>query len=98
MGDLFNKIFGWVKANIMLSIVALLAVVLLFFPRLFRKVFSAPRRRRRYNTRSGKPLPRSVGRRRIKRAYNKNGKQKKPWQIKGSEAARRHMARLRRMR
>lgn len=36
--------------------------------------------------------------RRAKRVYRKGGKAKKPWQVKGSLAARRHMARLRKMR
>jgi len=47
--------------------------------------------RRRRKTRSGKPIPRSVGTGKRKRA-------KQPWQVKGSEAARRHMAKLRKMR
>jgi len=34
----------------------------------------------------------------VKRVYTKGGKAKKPWQVKGSLAAKRHMARLRKMR
>ena len=88
-----TKIFDWIKSNMLLALGILAAVVILFFPKIFR---TSRRRRRRNRT-----LPRSVGmykRRRTRKAYTKGGKAKKAWQIKGSEAARRHMAKIRRMR
>jgi hypothetical protein len=86
-----NKIIDYIKNNLLISIIAFFAVVILFFPKIFR--FASTRRRKR---RIYRPItPNRV--RRAKRSYNKNGKAKKAWQIKGSEAARRHMARIRRM-
>lgn len=58
-------------------------------------------RDRRKLRKSGRPgrrrraLPLSVG---LRKHYTKSGKTKKPWQVKGSEAARRHMRRIRAMR
>jgi len=98
MKEFFDNIFAWVKANIMLAVIIAIASAFIFFPRTFKKLLgTTPRRRRR------RPLARSVGmyrRRRpaTRRQYTKGGKAKKAWQIKGSLAARRHMARIRRMR
>lgn len=97
MTDFINKTIAWIKANWIIAIFGGIAVIILFFPRLLRGLFGGrPRRRRRtVNT----FVPRSRGRR-YKPAVqrSKNGRVKKPWQIKGSEAARRHMAKIRRMR
>lgn len=104
MKDFFDKIFTWVKANLLLSIGILIAVIVLFFPKLLRGLTSRKRIRHRpgyYAARSGRSFPRSVGltRRGVPRKqYTKGGKAKKAWQIKGSLAARRHMAQIRKMR
>jgi len=101
MKDLFDKIFAWIKANLLLSIGILVAVVVLFFPKLLKGLTGRRRVRHRpgyYTARSGRTLPRSVGTHRVRKQYTKGGRAKKPWQIKGSEAARRHMAKIRRMR
>jgi hypothetical protein len=96
MKETFDKIITWVKNNLWLAIGGAAIITLLFFP----KLFSATTRRRRRirpvttRARSGRRLPRSVGRRK----YTSGGKAKKPWQIKGSLAARRHMAQIRRRR
>jgi hypothetical protein len=100
-----EKILTWIKANILLAVAIGLVAIVMFFPKLLKGLISSPRRRRVHytsvRTRSRRRLPRSVGltRRGVPRKqYTKGGKAKKPWQIKGSEAARRHMARLRKMR
>jgi len=110
MKDLFNKVLTWAKSNMLLAIGALLAVIMLFFPKLLKGLFGTTRRRHRriagspystgspYRRNKRRTLPRSVGMRKIRRQYTKGGKVKKPWQIKGSIAARRHMAQIRRMR
>jgi hypothetical protein len=92
MNDLFSKIMAWIKNNPMIAIGAALVAVLLFFPKLLK--FGATRRRRR------RTIPRSVGvrRRTVRRHYNKAGKRLKAWQIKGSLAAKRHMAQIRKRR
>ncbi len=97
MKDFFDDILTWIKSNWIIAAGAGLLAVIMFFPRVLRKLLGTNTRRRR------RTLPRSVGTRRRKtrrtrKQYTKGGKAKKPWQIKGSEAARRHMAKLRRMR
>lgn len=104
--EIFDKALAWVKANIMIAAgIALVLIILLFGKPLKRLVAPTRRIRRRrpaVTTRRRRSLPRSVGMRKAsrpaRRQYNKNGKAKKPWQIKGSEAARRHMRRIRQMR
>jgi len=104
MKEFFNNIFTWVKANLFLSIGILIAVVILFFPKLLKGLTGRTRVRHRpgyYTARSGRRLPRRVGltRRGVPRKqYTKGGKAKKAWQIKGSLAAKRHMAQIRKMR
>ena len=105
MKDFFDKAMTWVKANWMIALGILFAVIILFFPKLLKGLTGTTRRRRRrivsIPTLRRRSLPRSVGltRRGIPRKqYTKGGKAKKPWQIKGSLAARRHMAQIRRMR
>lgn len=68
-----------------------------------RRPYMAAVSRRSARARRRRTLPRSVGmlprtRRTNKAAYNKNGSRKKPWQIAGSPAARRHMAEIRKRR
>lgn len=103
MTDFLNKVLAWVKANILLAVVILIGVVVLFFPKLLKGLFGKTRVKHRpgwgqTHTRSGKPLPRSVGTRKPRKQYTKGGKAKKAWQIKGSLAAKRHMAQIRKMR
>ena len=105
MNDIINKIIAWVKANLWLSLGILGAVVLFLFPKVFKFPFSRNIRRRRNRIvnrsvtrrRRRRVIPRSVGIRRKRKSYTTGGKRKKPWQIKGSLAARRHMAQIRRM-
>lgn len=104
-----DKVFEWIKGNKLLAGLGALAIVLLFFPKVLRGIFgSSPRRRHRRNVhkaitgtyrrrrrvRRNKP---AVRRRRTTTHRRGTGK-KKPWQIKGSLAAKRYMARLRRRR
>jgi len=97
MSELFTKIVAFVKANLIIILIVV-GVILIFFPKMFRGLLPRRRIRRRriitQSTRARRRLPRSVG----MRKSSPGGKAKKPWQIKGSEAARRHMAKLRRMR
>jgi hypothetical protein len=96
----FTKIIEWLKANKWLAIGAGALVIFLFFPKLLK--FGSVRRRRRdvttrvssYRRKKNRTIPRSVG---IKKQYSANGKVKKPWQIKGSLAAKRHMAQIRKL-
>jgi len=107
MNEFISKSLAFIKANIIIALIIGFAIIYLLFPRQIKKLFSGRRRvrhrrpiampaRRRRTMR--RPLPRSVGMHKARPQYNKSGKQKKPWQIKGSEAARRHMAKIRRMR
>jgi hypothetical protein len=88
MNDLIQKIVTFIKSNILISILIGLGVIILIFPRLIRKIFGSPVRRKRRS----RVIPRSVGRRK----YSTSGTKKRAWQIKGSLAARRHMAAIRR--
>lgn len=102
--NIFDKVMNWVKSNPLMAAGAGLLAIILFFPKIFRAA------RRRRSRRSYRPvvkytrrrsLPRSVGltRRGVPRKqYTKGGKAKKAWQIKGSLAARRHMAQIRKLR
>jgi hypothetical protein len=98
MTDFFNKAIAWIKANLILSIVIGIAVIFIFFGRGVKKLFGPTYRARhhrsivRHITRR-KSLPRSAGTHKMK-----STPKKKPWQVKGSLAARKHMAQIRRMR
>jgi hypothetical protein len=96
----------------MISIGIGVVAILLFFPKILKGLFgSAPRRRRRPGTRvvgvsnySRRPRQRNtvsrvktIGRLRRPGIRRRKGA-KKPWQIKGSLAARRHMALIRKRR
>lgn len=85
-----DKVTGFVKSNPIAAGAAALGLIFIL-PKLLRGA-----RRRRIRR---KYAPATIVRRkRVKRAYTTGGKQKKPWQIKGSAAARRYMARIRKMR
>lgn len=90
---MIEKIKAWFAVNKTLGI-ALAGVVSLF---ILKKMMKPARRRRR----ARKPATVSRGAKRYlrktRRVYTKGGKAKKPWQVKGSLAAKRHMARLRKM-
>ena len=105
MTTFFTDIFNWIKTHILVTVLIVLVAVVVLFPKLVRGLFGTTRRKRyvrhgsttlhgrrvryvRSSRRAPRSLPRSVG----------LHKTKKPWQIKGSEAARRHMAKIRRMR
>ena len=101
MKEFFDKTILWVKSNWMIAAGILLVLIFLLFPKMFRGLLGTKRRIKHrpgyYITRRTRPrtmrrsLPRSVG-------LNRNGSRKKAWQIKGSQAARRHMAQIRRLR
>ena len=107
MNDYLTKIFTWIKANWIIVIGLLIGLILILFPKLLkfggrphadRWYSKASREKRKANkalTKSGKRLPRSVGKSKTPPVYNKDGSRKKPWQIAGSPAARRHMAEIR---
>lgn len=88
MNEYFSKAIEWIKANKILAAVIGLALGVFLLPRILKKLKPRRRRRRSYavtTRRHRRPATRHYG---IKR--------KRPWQIKGSLAARRHMARIRR--
>jgi hypothetical protein len=103
MKETFDKIVTWVKGNLGIAIAAAAGIiVMLFFPKLLG-IGKRTRRRRRYVPlrvvrRRRSAIRRSPPRRSVRRQYTKGGKAKKAWQIKGSLAARRHMAQIRRKR
>jgi len=97
-----NNILAWLKQNILLTIGILFVLLLVFFPRVLKKLFGGTRRVKHRRPvavsyrRKRRSLPRSVGMHKASPStYNKNGTRKKPWQVKGSPAARRHMAQIR---
>jgi len=92
-----EKIIEWVKGN---KILAISAGALLALFAVQKMVKPARRKRRTVSAGARRYLRKTAGRPRTKtkRVYTKGGKAKKPWQVKGSVAARRHMARLRKMR
>jgi hypothetical protein len=101
MSAIFTTIINWVKSNLYIAIgigVALIAAIYFLF---FKK---SPRRRVRHHRparviyRRNRSLPRSVGMHRSRPRARRMKGAKKPWQIKGSLAAKRHMAQIRRRR
>jgi hypothetical protein len=103
MTQFLNKIIAWVKSNYWIAGIGFLAIFFLLFPRKFKKLIGVKPRRRRpvqpFVTRTRRRMPRSVGiKRKNKGSYTKGGAKKKAWQIKGSRAAKLHMAKIRRMR
>jgi hypothetical protein len=88
-----EKIITWIKEN---KIIAAGLAAVFVLPMLGIKLFPQARRKRRKSVaparkRRNRSIPRSVGRKR----YAVRGK--KAWQVKGSPAARRHMAQIRRL-
>lgn len=107
-----TKITAWIKANLLLTGGIVIVAILLFFPKMLRDVFGSPRRKVRHRASRTAPayttyarrrrrLPRSVGMSKARPSYRRRTRtkgSKKPWQIKGSLAARRHMALIRKRR
>jgi len=90
MNETFEKIKDFAKSNPLILIAISAAAIFLFFPKILRGGVTRHRRRIR------RPVYPSRSHRRItRRHYSKSGKALKPWQIKGSLAAKRHMARIR---
>ena len=98
MKETFDKALAWIKENVWLSVGILAAVLLLFFPKLLRSPRKRTRRRSAPITRHRRIRRPKAPVRRAKRNYSKSGAKKKPWQIKGSLAARRRMAQIRKRR
>lgn len=101
MNTFLTSVWTWIKANLVLSIVIGLGVLLIFFPKVLKGLFGHTRRVRHHRRvipyiRHRRHLPRSVGVPGSHRRHTPGTK--RPWQIKGSLAARRHMAQIRRLR
>lgn len=93
MQDFITTATDWLKNNkLVAGILAGLVVLLIFGKKLFK---AAPRRRRRHYAAAPVHRRRHLS---VRSTRRRTKGAKKPWQVKGSEAARRHMARLRRMR
>jgi hypothetical protein len=88
MESKFEALKVWVMSNKIIAAVIGFFLLLIVYKKFFKKTY---RRRRR------RVIPRSVGVRR-RRTYTRGGTAKKAWQIKGSLAARRRMAQIRRKR
>jgi hypothetical protein len=104
-----TTITTWIKNNLIISIVVGIVAILLFFPKIFKGLLgSTPRRRKRRPLRSAhsENIRRAIRAPRRRRSFTprrstvrrKMKGSKKPWQIKGSLAARRHMALIRKRR
>jgi hypothetical protein len=91
MNETFEKIKAWVMGNPMLAAAAGMGLVFLVKP----NIFGTRRRRRRRVT----PAVRNRSHKRTnRRRYTLRSKSKPAWMVKGSPAARRRMAMLRRKR
>jgi len=98
--DFLTNIWTWIKSNWIIAILIAVAIMFVFFGRQVKRLLGITKRRVKHRRPVRRSLPRSVGIRRNKGPVQRTaaGKVKKPWQIRGSEAARRHMAKIRRMR
>jgi hypothetical protein len=104
-----DTITTWLKNNPLIAGLIAIGAILLFFPKIFKSIFGGSTRVRH---RRVKRVVRSVNshRRRVHHAITGSHKRrsprirrrskgaKKPWQVKGSLAARRHMALIRKRR
>lgn len=99
-------LWNWIKSNILLSVGVLIIVLLLFFPKVLKGLFGTTRRvvhHRRVHVaavRHRRHVHHAITgtHRRRPAARRRSHGSKKPWQIKGSRAAKLRMARLRRLR
>jgi hypothetical protein len=105
MGTTFTNIWTWIKGNILLASGIGLVIILLFFPKVLKGLFGGSSTHR---VRHRRPvtIARVLHRRRVHHAiigshtrrrtmHRRTKGAKKPWQVKGSLAARRHMAQIR---
>jgi hypothetical protein len=88
---MIETIMNWIKANKILAIIA--GVIAAFF--LLPKLLGSVRRRR--TRRKYAPVRIVRIKNKPRKTYTRGGAAKKPWQIKGSLAAKRRMARIRKM-
>ena len=90
-----TSIMTWIKSNLLISIGIGIVALLLFFPKVVKKLFGGTTRRRRRHVHHA-----ITGRRRASRPTRSRrmAGAKKPWQIKGSLAAKRRMAQIRKKR
>ena len=98
MKETFDSVMAWIKNNVWLSAGILAAVLLLFFPKLLKMTRRRTRRRVRPVAVRRRARRMKASQPRAKRNYNRGTAKKKAWQIKGSLAARRHMAQIRKRR
>jgi len=100
---MLTNIFTWIKGNILITVLILVAGIFIFKPTLLRGLTGSARRRtHRRNVR--RAITGTIRRRRTTSATRSRSRStsrrrnKKPWQVKGSLAARRRMAQIRRRR
>lgn len=107
-----TSIMTWIKNNIWLTVIIAVGALALLFPREVKKLFGATRHRRRLGPiRTARRRLRiarrrrsvSYGAKRYLRSVRTTPRKrrtgpKRAWQVKGSIAARRHMAQIRRLR
>ena len=119
---MLENLIAIVKKNWIISVIVVIALTAIIFPRQVKRMFNPTRQKRRRRivpgrttrrtatrTRSRKPLPRSVGTKRVSSKgypaaaggyipykYNKDGSVKKAWQVGGTVAAKNRMRGLRR--
>lgn len=100
MKEIFDRIIAYMRAKPLMAAGIGIIGLLLLFPKLLKGTKRRRRRtsRRPVTVRRRRRLAAPVARRRTKRTYAKGGTRKKPWQIKGSLAAKRYMAKIRRKR
>lgn len=94
MNDIMNKALAWVKGNMIKALIIGVVILFVFFGTKLKRILFAPRRvhhrRAAALVRHRRRLPRSVGTHKMRTTAKK-----RPWQVKGSLAARRHMAQIR---
>lgn len=98
-----DSIIKFITENKIIAAAIGFVALLLFFPRMFRQRRRARRRARVVAYRTATRVARRSTRRTVRRATrtarrSSGRKAKKPWQIKGSRAAKLRMARIRRLR
>jgi hypothetical protein len=100
-----TSVFAWLKENKLIAAGIALAAIFLFFPKVLKSIFGGATRRRRrpvrhVSTHRSRVHRAITGRSRpVRRTTMRRSKgAKKPWQIKGSLAAKRRMALIRKRR
>jgi len=95
MNELFEKIKTWITSNPILAAAAALAASIVVLPFLKKAISPARRKRRSIKV---KPVVKRKTVNRLPRKTKTVKKGLKPWQIKGSLAAKRRMAQIRKKR